>query len=203
MRNASAHHDAGESQRDRTPVCQWSFNRAHQFHHVSGDSAEVFDRLPAELLRRHVSLIDDAHGGWFARLDRMFSGQTAMDRWTGRGKQALVHIPVRDNDGAVTYAFGFAFPAGSTVPGTSELEFAAAASLQALETERMRCTRFLHDVVAQALSGTGLQLEILLAEIRTGNASALKRASDIQQSLEQVLKLIREFNAPDYRFNVS
>jgi signal transduction histidine kinase len=203
MSNASEHIDASASQGDRVPVCQWSFNRAYQFHHVGGDAAGVFDRVPAELLRRHVSLIDDAQGSWASRLHRMFSGQTAIERWTGRGGQAFIHVPVRDKDRAVAYTVGFAFPAGSASPHASELEFAAALSLQALETERMRVTRFLHDVVAQTLSGTGLQLELLLAEIRAGNASALKRATDIQQSLEQVLELIREFNAPDYRFNVS
>lgn len=197
MSNVREHDDTSASRRDRLPVCQWSFNRAHQFHHIGGDSAGLFDRLPAELLRRHVSLIDDPQGNWSARLNRMFLGQTAIERWIGRGEQALIHVPIRGKEGTVTYAAGFAFPAGSAIPDASELEFAAAVTLQALGTERMRATRFLHDVVAQTLSGTGLQLELLLSEIRAGNAEALKRTTDIQQSLEQVLKLIREFNAPD------
>lgn len=199
MSNAFAHDHNGVSQEGCVPACQWSFNRAHRFHHVSGDSSGVFDRLPAELLRRHVSIIDDPQARWSERLDRMFSGQTPIEQWTAvcpRGEYALFHIPIRAN-GAVTYTAGFAFPAGSAFPTVSGLELTAVAALQVVGSERARATRFLHDVVAQSLSGTGLQLELLQLEIRARNAEALHGAAEIQQSLEQVLTLIRDFNAPE------
>lgn len=200
MSNAAAHGDIGVSQQGRGPVCQWSFNRAHQFHHVSGDSAGLFHRPAAGLLRQHVSVIDDAQRSWSTGLDRLFSGETHLEQWTAAspaGEHALFHLPVRDAGGAVTYVAGFAFPAGVAFSAASGLEWVAVAMLQAVESERTRATRFLHDVVAQSLSGAGLQLELLQIEVRTRTAQGCPRAAGIQQSLEKVLKLIREFNAPE------
>jgi len=198
MSNAVAH-DA-VFQRNPAPSCQWSFNRLHEFHHISGDSLGLFHRLPTDLARRHVSIIDDPPGTWSARLDRMFLGRAPIDQWmaAGPGGQcAVVQVPVHAADGTVLYVAGFAFPAGSPLPAAPELELAAAAILQVVESERTRATRFLHDVVAQSLSGTGLQLELLQLEIQAQSAEALKRTAEIQRSLEELLKLIREFNAPE------
>ena len=200
MSSAFVHGDSGVFGEAPVPVCQWSFNRAHQFHHVGGDSAGFFDRPPAELLHRHVSTIDDPQGSWSARLNRMFLGQARIEQWSAAmvgGDYALFHIAVGGHDGEVTYVAGFAFPAKLALPAPSELELAAVTALQAVESERTRATRFLHDVVAQSLSGTGLQLELLQLEIRARNGEGLKCAAEIQQSLEEVLKLIREFNTPE------
>lgn len=199
MSSAAVHSDADAPQGGRVPACQWSFNRARQFHHISGDSLGFFHHPPAELLRRHVSIIDDSQGTWSIRLDRMFSGQAAIDQWTdasSEGEYVFILIPVHADDAAVIYTAGFGYRGGASFPAASELELAAIATLQVVETERARATRFLHDVVAQSLSGTGLQLELLQLEIRARNAEALKRAAEIQQSLEEVLKLVREFSAP-------
>ena len=182
------------------PSCQWSFNRSHEFHHVSGDTTGLFHRLTADLSRRHVSIIDDPPGTWSACLDRMFQGDAPIEQWIAAGpagEYAVFHIPVRAGDGTVLYVAWFAFPAGSPLPAAPELESAADATLQAVESERTRATRFLHDVVAQSLSGTGLQLELLQLEIQAQSAEALQRTAEIQKSLEEVLKLIREFNAPE------
>jgi len=179
-----------------TPVCQWSFNRAHQFHHVSGDSNGLFRRPAADLSRQHVSVIDDPSATWAARLDRMFLGAASLEQ-SAAGDYALFHVPVTAQDGSVQYIAGFAFPARSTLPAASELALAAAAVLQVVESERTRSTRFLHDIVAQSLSGTGLQLELLQLEIRAQGAETPKHAAEIQKSLEQVLNLVREFSAPE------
>jgi signal transduction histidine kinase len=200
MGSTVVHEDIGVSQRNRAPACQWSFNRARQFHHISGDFGRFFHRLPAELLRQHVSIIDDSQGSWTARLDRMFSGEAQMEEWTTAKPgpaYVLIHVPVRAAAGQVIYTAGFALPAGSQPATKAELELAATAALQAVETERARATRFLHDIVAQSLSGTGLQLELQRLEGGDSNAEAVKRASDIQHMIEEVLKLIREFNAPE------
>ena len=191
--------DIGVSQGSRSPVCQWSFNRSRQFHHISGDSGRFFHRLPTELLRQHVSIIDDSQGSWTALLDRMFSDEARAEEWNTASPgpaYAVMHVPVRADAGQVIYAAGFAFATGSQPVAESELEFAARAVLQVVETERARATRFLHDIVAQGLSGTALQLELLRSEIPAGNTAAQARASGVQQWLEDVLKLIREFNAP-------
>ena len=199
MKKASVEDNTGVSQGKPVPSCQWSFNRAHEFHHITGDTVSLFGRQAADLSYRHVSIIDDASGAWSARLDRMFQGPDAIEQSSmdSKGKFTLFHVPVRGSDGAVTYVAGFAFPAGSPIPAAPELVFAATAALQALEPERTRVTRFLHDVVAQSLSGTGFQLELLTLEIQAQSAEAASRAAEIQRSLDEVLQLIRKFNATE------
>ena len=182
------------------PVCQWSFDRERQFHYVSGDSAALFGRVPEELVHSGVSIIDDPSGSWAARLDGLFSGNTALEEWTvpvPDGRCIIVHIPVRAN-GAVSYTAGFAYPDGHEIPAAPELELAARAALQALETERERTARFLHDVVAQCLSSTGLQLELLRLELEAGNREVRGYTTDIQRRLDETLKQVRAFSAePD------
>ena len=198
MSRADIHEGLGVTQMDRAPICQWSFNRARQFHHISGDSGRFFHRPPAELLRQHVSVIDDSQASWAARLDRMFSGEVQGEQWTTPNPgpvYALVHVPVRAATAQVIYAAGFAFTAGSQPAAEGELELAAAA-LQAVDAERARATRFLHDIVAQSLSGTGLQLELQRIENRDRNAETAKQGADIQHMIEEVLNLIRKYNAP-------
>lgn len=198
MKRARVEDNTGVSQGKPVPSCQWSFNRAHEFHHVGGDTVSLFGRRATDLWHRHVSLIDDTSGSWSARLDRMFQGQDALEQSSAgpKGEYALFHILVRGDDGMVTHVAGFAFPAGSPIPAAAELQLAASAVLQALKPERTRVTRFLHDIVAQSLSGTGFQLEALILEIQAQSAEAPARATEIQRSLDDVLRLIRKFNAP-------
>ena len=188
------------SQTYSSPSCQWSFNRARDFHHVSGDSAAVFHQNAAELTRRHVSNIDDAQGTWAARLDRIFRGHADAERSDAHGPEgafALFHLPVSGPDGSVLYVAGFAFPAQAPLPPAAELALAAVAALAVVQSERARATRFLHDVVAQSLSGAGLQLELLQLEIHALSAELFQRALEIQKSLDEVLKRIRDFSDPD------
>ncbi|HET9321609.1 MAG TPA: histidine kinase dimerization/phosphoacceptor domain-containing protein [Bryobacteraceae bacterium] len=182
------------------PVCQWSFDRERQFHYIGGASAALFGRVPEELVRSSVSIIDDPNGSWAARLDRLFSGNTALEEWTvpvSDGRYIIVHVPVRA-DGAVHYTAGFAYPDGHEIPAAPELELAARAALQALETERERTARFLHDVVAQCLSSTGLQLELLRIELEAGNHGVRGHTTEIQRRLDEALKQVRAFSTePD------
>jgi signal transduction histidine kinase len=182
------------------PVCQWSFNRERQFHYISGASAALFGRVPEELVHSGVSIIDDPYGSWAARLDRLFSGNTSLEEWTvpvSDGSYAIVHVPVLAN-GAVTYAAGFAYSDRHEIPAVPDLELAARAALQVLETERLRTARFLHDVVAQCLSSTGLQLELLRLELEAGNHQVRAYTADIQRRLDEALKQVRAFSAePD------
>ena len=199
MSAATADHDNPALGEVLPPTCQWSFTRAHQFHHVSGDSESIFGRHPVELLRRSVSEVDDSQGNWSARLGRLLSGEARIEQSSAArsgSEYILIHFPLRDPNGAVAYIAGFAFRAGSTLPALKELELAALAALQAVEAERTRATRFLHDVVAQSLSGTGLQLELLNSELWATDEELWKRAATVQQILEKVLTLVRAFNAP-------
>ncbi len=96
----------------------------------------------------------------------------------------------------MVFVAGFAFPAAGTAPSERDLELAAIIMLDAVDAERMRATRFLHDEVAQSLSGVGLQLELLQQEMQPQTAEALKRVAAVQHVLDEVLQLVRQFNAP-------
>jgi signal transduction histidine kinase len=89
------------------------------------------------------------------------------------------------------------FDAGDPVPTVRELELAALAILQVLQTERTRIERFLHDVVAQCLSSTGLQLELLRLEIEDPHMQTptASRTAEIQRALGEALSRVRAFSA--------
>jgi signal transduction histidine kinase len=181
---------------ESVPLCQWGFNRSRRFLYVSGN-AGMFGRQPEELLHQHFSIIDDPSGSWGARLDRIFSGTAPYDTAGPTAEQAhvILHVPIHATDGSVAYAAGFSFPAGNPVPAIRELELAALAILQVLRTERTRTERFLHDVVAQCLSSTGLQLELLRLEIEAHQMQTPSRTAEIQQALAEALSRIRTFSA--------
>jgi signal transduction histidine kinase len=180
------------------PVCQWILNRAYLFHHIAGDSVGLFHRPPAIVLHRHISSVDDAKGTWAARLDRIFSGQIPLDRWTtpvSDGGYVLVQIPVHAGDGAVRYAAGFAFPSGQRLPAPRSLNFAARAVLGAIQADRARTAAFLHDTIAQYLSSAGLQLDLLRLEIEARKIAIPARAAEIQGSLDEALQQVRNFSS--------
>lgn len=179
------------------PACQWSFDQTRRFRYVSGDSTGLFRRSPAELLRRPVAIIDDPQGSWAVRLERLFSGKVPSEQWTASIsgiEHTLVLIALPATDGAVTHAAGFAYPAERPLPPVAELEFAARAVLQVLEAERTRTNRFLHDVVAQCLSGAGLQIELLQLDLKARQIVLPDRITEIQRALDEVLQQVREFS---------
>jgi len=180
---------------DWIPACQWSFNQARCFHYIGGDSVAVFHQGSSSLMRCHVSMIDDSEGSWAACLDKIFSGESRFESTTpgSQNEYALVHLPVHESGGAVAYAAGFAFGAGLPVPSAAELELAALGILQILEAERARMTRFLHDVIAQCLTSTGLELELQRLELEGMGVELPERARDVQRSLEETLDQIRKF----------
>jgi len=180
---------------ESVPLCQWCFNKSRRFLYASG-SADLFGREPEELLHQHVSIIDDSSGSWAARLDRIFSGTSPYDaaRPTTVGDSLILHVPIHGTAAGVVYAAGFSFAAGDPLPAARELELAALAILQVLRTERARTAHFLHDVVAQCLSSTGLQLELLRLEIEDHQMQTPSRTADIQNALTEALNRIRTFS---------
>jgi signal transduction histidine kinase len=181
---------------ESVPLGQWGFTKSRRFLYISGNTA-IFGRQPDALLHQHISIIDDASGSWATRLDRIFSGTSPYDT-TGpiaKHDQVILHVPIHATDGSVAYAAGFSFPAGKPAPDVRELEFAALAILQVLRTERGRTERFLHDVVAQCLSSTGLQIELLRLEIEAHQMQTPSRSAEIQQALADALKRVRTFSA--------
>jgi signal transduction histidine kinase len=147
-------------------------------------------------MRRPVAIIDDPQGSWAARLERLFSGKVPFELWTTSTsgiEHTLILIALPGTDGAVAHAAGFAYQDGRPLPPVAELEFAARTVLQVLETERARTTRFLHDVVAQCLSGAGLQVELLQLDLKARQIALPDRIAEIQRALEDALQQVREF----------
>lgn len=181
---------------DWTPACQWSFNQARCFHYIGGDSAAVFHRTSSELLRCHVSTIDDPRARWAACLDRIFSGETRFESTppASRDDYTLIHLPIHESGGGVVYAAGFAYRSGLRVPSASELELIALGILQIVEADRARTGRFLHDVIAQCLSSTGLELELQRLELKELGIELPDRTREIQRALEETLDQIRSFH---------
>ena len=64
-----------------------------------------------------------------------------------------------------------------------------------LEAERVRTDRFLHDVVAQCRTSTGLQVELQRLEFEGLGVKPPDRAREIQPALEETLNQIRTFHA--------
>jgi hypothetical protein len=182
---------------DWMPACQWSFNQARCFHYIGGDSAAVFHRGSSQLLRQHVSNVDDPKARLAACLDRIFSGEKRFESRPPAppDEYVLVHIAIHDAGGGVAYAAGFAYRAGLLVPSASELEMTARGILQILEAERARTDRFLHEVVAQCLTSTGLELELQRLEFEGLGVELPARAREIQRALEETLDQIRTFHA--------
>jgi signal transduction histidine kinase len=182
---------------DWMPACQWSFNQARCFHYIGGDAAAVFHRTSSELLRCHISTIDDYKASWAACVDRIFSGETRFDSTppASRDEYTLVHLPVHELGGGIAYAAGFAYRPGLPVPSGSELELTALGILQIVQAERARTDRFLHDVVAQCLTSTGLELELQRLELEGLGVEVPDRALEIQRALEETLDQIRGFHA--------
>jgi signal transduction histidine kinase len=181
---------------EAAPLCQWGFTKSRRFLYISGNT-DIFGRPPEELLHRHVAIVDDASRSWAARLDRIFSGAASSDtaRSAADLDRAIIHVPIHARGGSVAYAAGFSYAAGDPAPGVRELELAAIAILQVLRTERARTERFLHDVVAQCLSSTGLQLEVLRLELEGQQARTPSRSAEIQQALAEALKRVRIFSS--------
>src|SRR5258708_5095330 len=179
-----------------SPLCHWAFTKSRRFLYVSGNT-DIFGRPPEELLHQNVTLIDDASRSWSARLDRIFSGASTSDTASSTAQldRVILHLPIHARDASVAYVAEFSFPAGKPAPDVRELELAALAILQVLRTERTRTERFLHDVVAQCLSSTGLQLELLRLELEEHQTPTPSRSAEIQQALGDALKRVRTFSA--------
>jgi signal transduction histidine kinase len=198
MNKGGSHADTARSAVYFVPACQWSFNKALCFHYIGGDSSALFQRSCSELLHQHISMIDDK-GAWEARLHQIFSGKTRFDLAPPSWSQpyAIIHLAIHSTRVNVAYAAGFAYRAGQPQPAAPELELAALGILQVLETERTRMARFLHDVVAQCLSSTGLQLELMRLDDEMQDLELPGRTREIQRSLEEALESVRRFSAEE------
>ena len=65
--------------------------------------------------------------------------------------------------------------------------------LDAHQADRARLARFLHDEIAQFLSGIGLQLDILRMDFEATSPEISARTIEIQGVLEQLVQRVRDF----------
>src|SRR6185295_13886929 len=66
--------------------------------------------------------------------------------------------------------------------------------LDARDDERTHLARFLHDEVAQFLSGIGLQIDILRMDLEAEAPRVARRAAEIQSILERIVGRVRVFS---------
>jgi len=182
---------------DRGPVCHWAFDQSHRFHHAAGDVLAVFHKGAPELLGRHVSVVDDPQRVWSQQVKETFDGEPRvhqLEDTNGHPGYSVIQIPVRARDKSVLFAAGYAYKADRPVPKVQDLEAMALVALQAVESDRARTSRFLHDVVAQDLSATGWQIELVGMDLRERDLSSLAaRTANLQAFMEQTLKRVRQF----------
>jgi signal transduction histidine kinase len=68
-------------------------------------------------------------------------------------------------------------------------------AIEARDMERAALSRFLHDDIAQFLSGIGLQLDILKLDLEARVPEIGTRTAEIQEILEQVVTRIRDLSS--------
>jgi signal transduction histidine kinase len=83
-------------------------------------------------------------------------------------------------------------PAVSRDPAFRSLALRA---IEARDSERAALSRFLHDDIAQFLSGIGLQLDILKMDLEDRVPEIGARTAEIQEILEQVVTRIRDLSS--------
>ncbi len=181
----------GELLLRQAPGCAWLLNRDGTFQAAYGDATRVFGRAAAEFqnLRFTDLFAPPARAAWIRRLERVFAGETI--GVAGRfGENApavsIVLFPIRQPAGEIAFAGGMAheMPEAGLVLQT----------LDALETDRGRLSKLLHDRLGQNLSAIGLQLDLLRMDLAQSAGPISRRIGEIQAALETVLGQVREVN---------
>jgi signal transduction histidine kinase len=173
----------------QSPGCAWLLRHDGTFHAAYGDVTRVFGRPAADLqnLRFSDLLSSPAHDAWIRRLERVFTGETVGG--TGQFSESapifsITMFPVRPPEGEIALAGGIAH----------QLPDAVLRTLAALETDRERLARLLHDRVAQGLSAAGLQLDLLRMDLAESVLPVPQRIGEIQATLETIMELVRDVN---------
>jgi two-component system NarL family sensor kinase len=185
----------GEMLLRQSPGCAWLLQPDGTFHAVFGDAPRVFGRTAGEL--RSLPFADlfepPARALWSGRVERVFGGET-------------LSAAGRFGDGAPTFSIAM-FPVR---PAETEIAFAGCIAqelpdaglvllrLDALETDRARLSRVLHDHVAQNLSAAGLQLDLLRMDLAQSALPVPQRIGEIQAMLETIMELVRGVNRELY-----
>ena len=175
----------------QSPGCTWLLRPDLVFHSIYGDAQRVFGRAAPQLEGTNFSDLFEPplRLSWIRRVDRVFIGQTvsAAARF---GQDALAYsitlFPVQPPQERIAFAGGIAH--------TMAQHDLILRTLQALETDRARFYRLLHDHVGQYLSAAGLQLDLLRMDLADSAFPIAGRTAEIQATLDTVMGLVRDLN---------
>lgn len=171
--------------------CAWLLRPDRVFHAIYGDAPRVFGRTAAELKKTDFTdlFAPPARPSWIGRVGRVFTGRTVCAPGQLREDappSSITLFPVEPPEGGMAFAGGIAHQ-------VAEHDLALR-MLRALETDRARLSRFLHDRVGQYLSAAGLQLDLLRMDLAETAFPISQRTAEIQAMLENVLGSVRELN---------
>jgi signal transduction histidine kinase len=152
--------------------------------------------LPEDLTGRRISEVSNDRLAlhWVLALRKVFAGEAQVEEIALGDPESnyfVTHLPVRNEEGQVLFAAGFAHD-----PRQWESE---PGFLQQLETSRAKTADFLHDDVAQSLSAAGMQLDLLRMDLESTVPEIASRTAEIQRLLNEALRRVREFNATHLR----
>lgn len=173
----------------QSPGCTWLLARDLRFHAVYGDARRLFGRAAVDLAGVNFIELCEPSGraAWEERIRRAFAGETdaGVSRF-GAGNPAfsITVFPVRSPEGEIVFGGGIAheIPEYGLVLRT----------LEALETDRARLARLLHDHVGQSLSAAGLQLDLLRMDLAESAIPIPRGIGEIQAVLEAVMVQLRD-----------
>jgi len=175
----------------QSPGCAWLLTPGREFHAIYGDAQRLLGRSAGELQGTGFCNLFTlaARAAWTRRLDAVIQGQTVgcADRLSDAGPVISITLyPVTMPETADVFVGGAAHEAADPERVLRLLD--------AVETDRARFTRFLHDHVGQYLSAAGLQLDLVRMDLADAAQAIPARTAEIQTMLETVMAKVREFN---------
>ena len=184
------------------PLCHWAIDKHCRFTQAAGDTERLFHQSPEELKGRSISEVSNDRVAlhWVLALRRVFAGEAQVEEiilGDPESNYFITHLPVRDEEGHVLFAAGFAHDPRQWEE--AEPEAGKGGFLQQLEASRAKIADFLHDEVAQSLSAAGMQLDLLRMDLESTVPEITSRTAEIQRLLDEALRRVREFNAAHLR----
>jgi len=185
----------GEAYLEQCPGFRWILDRQPAFVAVYGDPSPVFRKSAKEILGLPVAEAIDKHlaHAWSKRFARAFEGETLLLRQPVNGNRWQVTLfPIRQQN-EIHYIGGLARDASAWSSAEEELRRTVLGALRTQQFERTQIARFLHDAVAQNLTGMGLQLDLLRMDLEVIAPPLCKRIAELQEVLETVMEETREY----------
>jgi signal transduction histidine kinase len=176
------------------PLCHWAIDEHCRFTQAAGDTARLFQQPPEDLTGRRISEVSNDRMAlrWVLALGKVFAGEALVEEFSfGESSYFVTHLPVRNEEGQVLFAAGFAHDPcqreAEPKPVNGDFQ-------RELQAARVKTADFLHDDVAQSLSAAGLQLDLLRMDLESTVPEIAPRTAEIQGLLDGALRRVREFN---------